>query len=214
MHNKLRLCIVVAALICSLDTMVCAQKIRPDISHNSELNFETNMANPIVPVKQSTSVKAHMATINDAISRIGFESELRRNGEVVTVTLPCSELFAANDTVLKNTIKNRLDHLSNLLQYPTMYKIVIAVYSDNTGEPGYCDHLTETRANAIDEYLLALANKQNVFDSNIIAYGMGQSDFKVENNSIDNRALNRRVEISIIPEWEMVETAKAGKLSR
>lgn len=176
----------------------------------ADLDFGTNIETPKVPAKVVEDVRAHMKNIKKALEKHKLDVTLDRNDEVVNIRIPASVFFAANDTVMKAAGREKLRLLSDVLKYPTMYKVLVAVYSDNTGDDEYNDNLTIARANIIDEYLLSLAPEGTA--ANVVPYGMGSSDPRVENNSIANRALNRRVEILIIPEWQMIDTARAGKL--
>lgn len=176
----------------------------------ADLDFGTNVETPKVPAKVIEDVRAHMKNIKKALEKHKLDVTLERNDEVVNIRIPASVFFAANDTVMKPAGREKLRLLSDVLKYPTMYKVLVAVYSDNTGDDEYNDNLTIARANIIDEYLLSLAPEGTA--ANVVPYGMGSADPRVENNSIANRALNRRVEILIIPEWQMIDTARAGKL--
>ncbi len=200
----LRLLIVVFA---ALNVMICRAD---DAVNAADLDFGTNIETPKIPAKVSADVRTHMQNIKKAIEKNKLEVSLERSGEVVNIKIPCSDFFAANDTVLKPAGANKLRMLSDVLKYPTMYKVIVAVYSDNTGDDEYNDNLTMARANVIDEFLIGLAPAGK--EVNVVPYGMGSADPRVDNNSIANRALNRRVEILIVPEWQMIETARAGKL--
>ncbi len=190
--------------LCALAVIAKEEDINP-----SELDFETNLAVPLVPDKASPAVKEHMKKLAQALKKNHLETDLYRDGEIVQIIVPCSELFAPNDTLLKEKGKKLLQPVAKILNSPTMYKVIIAVYADDTGDDIYCDHLTDVRANTIDDFLTSVAE---VVEANTVPYGMGRSSSRAPNNSIANRAYNRRVEIFIVPEWNMVKDAKAGKL--
>lgn len=192
----------------ALNVMIC--RADDGAVNAADLDFGTNIETPKIPAKVSADVRAHMQNIKKAIEKNKLEVSLERSGEVVNIKIPCSDFFAANDTVLKPAGANKLRMLADVLKYPTMYKVIVAVYSDNTGDDEYNDNLTMARANVIDEFLIGLAPAGK--EVNVVPYGMGSADPRVDNNSIANRALNRRVEILIVPEWQMIETARAGKL--
>lgn len=176
----------------------------------ADFDFGTNIETPRVPAKVAGDVRAHMKNIKNALEKHKLDVTMERTDEVVNIRIPASVFFAANDTVMKPAGRDKLRMLSDVLKYPTMYKVIVAVYSDNTGDDEYNDNLTMVRANIIDDYLLSLAPAGT--EANVVPYGMGSADPRVDNNSIANRAINRRVEILIIPEWQMIETARAGKL--
>lgn len=191
-------------LICALAVVAKEEDINP-----SELDFESNLALPAVPEKAADAVASHMKMIAQALKKRSLDTDLYRDGEVVQIIIPCSDLFAPNDTVLKDKGKKILEPISQILNSPTMYKVIVAVYADDTGDDVYCDNLTDTRANAIDDFLTSVAQ---VAEVNTVPYGMGRSSSRAPNNSITNRSYNRRVEIYIVPEWNMIKDARAGKL--
>ena len=186
-----------------------AQKKQQQNIDPSELSYGENLACPTVPSKALSPIKNHLNAVQAWFAKHGYDAKLTRNGEVVLITIPCSSLFAPNSTEIKEAGLKLLQPFVTYLQHPTMYKVVVAVHSDNTGEQGYTDELTSDRANAIDEYLETQGQRQHI---NLIPYGLGQDEPLKDNSSIANRNDNRRVEIYIIPEWQMIDNARAGKL--
>lgn len=175
----------------------------------SDMSIEANLNTPQVPSKAATDIRAHIASIGAAIARHNIEVSYLRNDEVLEAMIPCSDLFDANSSELKRSAGKKLDPFAKLLKYPTMYKVIVAVHSDNTGEPAYTDDLTAGRANSINTYLCEISGTRG---TNLIPYGMGQDEPLADNNTLRGRASNRRVEIYIVPEKQMIQTARAGKL--
>lgn len=175
-------------------------------------DFATALAIPKLSPKSVAPIKEHMALIRDALRRKGLNASSMRNGEVVRVDIPCSVLFAPNDTSLKMNASAMLSEFRSILHNPTMYKVVVAVYTDDTGDDEYAEAITWTRAEKIYNVLYALT--EGVKNPNLTPYGMGHDESAAQNNSIANRALNRRASIFIIPEWHMVKDAAAGKLGK
>lgn len=175
----------------------------------ADLTIDENIATPAVPKKAATAVKRHMADLAQSFTRHGLDATTCRGGEVVAVTIPCSALFPANSATLGKSASGILETIVPMLKYPTMYKVIIAVHSDNTGESAYLDNLTADRANAIDDLLCKLSATEG---TNIIPYGMAADDPAATNESVAGRAANRRVEINIVPEWQMIDAAKSGRL--
>lgn len=199
-----RFLIFFLVFLCSLVAVAREEDVNP-----SDLDFEQNLALPAVPDKAIPAVKEHMNKIALALKKYNLDTDFFHNGEIVQIVIPCSDLFAPNDTVLKDKGKKLMQPIAQILKSPTMYKVIISVYADDTGDDEYCDRLTDIRANAIDDFLTSLANMEEV---NTVPYGMGRSNFRAPNNSIANRSHNRRVEIFIVPEWNMIKDARAGKL--
>lgn len=84
------------------------------------------------------------------------------------------------------------------------------MYSDNTGSEQYSDDLTERRANAIADYFDDLVSD---VETNIIPYGMGSDEPRSANTSVKNRRRNRRVEIYVVPEENVIKRARTGTLN-
>jgi len=56
------------------------------------------------------------------------------------------------------------------------------------------------------------------FDQNgsvdyVVPYALGETDPLVDNNSVDNRKRNRRLEIYLVPDEVMIQQAKKGRIN-
>lgn len=199
-----RLLIILLVFLSVIDAVA-----KEDVINPSELDFETNLVVPEVPVKAVAPVKAHMKKISQALKKHNLTTDLYRDGEIVQIIIPCSDLFAPNDTLLKENGKKLLKPIAQILNSPTMYKVIVAVFADDTGDDIYCDNLTDIRANAVDDFFSSIVTADEM---NTVPYGMGRSSSRAPNTSIANRAFNRRIEIYIVPEWNLIKDARAGKL--
>lgn len=83
--------------------------------------------------------------------------------------------------------------LSNLAQTSADKKISLVGHTDNVGEEKTNQELSLQRSQSIRNILVKLGVKPD----NILCEGKGSAIPKRENNSDENRALNRRVEISV-----------------
>lgn len=177
-----------------------------------ELTFAENLEVPRLGAKGLRDIKAHVLELQGSLTRHGIETALDRDDEIIVATIPCSKLFAPNSTELTASGKKLLAPFQSFVKHPTMYKLVVAVHSDNTGDAQYSDKLTEERADNIEAFLAAIPDRPAV--CNIVPYGMGQDDPVNDNGSVKKRAANRRVEIFVIPEWQMDQMARSGKLRK
>ena len=112
------------------------------------------------------------------------------------VTIACERLFRANDVTLTDQGKALLRKFRLSDGAASKYKIIIAVHTDNTGEDAYADSITASRANSIDDFL---NGRMAAIDITTVPYGLGRDEQLVSNDSLKNRAKNRRVEIYIVP---------------
>ena len=131
-----------------------------------------------------------------------------RNGEVVIATIQSDELFYPNDTVLKPNAGKQLRPFLQFLKVPDMYRMLLAMHSDDTGTSAYTDALTSKRVIAVLEWFIENSSNSDY----IIPYAMGASEPLYLNNSIANRQLNRRLEIYLVPGKTMIDAASSGQL--
>ena len=86
--------------------------------------------------------------------------------------------------------------------------ILIEGHTDNTGTDAVNQPLSERRAASVSQYLQA----QGVPANRLTTRGYGSTQPKVPNDSPANLAMNRRVELGITANDEMVAQAKAGEI--
>lgn len=168
-------------------------------------NIEENIATPSVSAKASQAVGTAMSQLAKTLRTAGYSVDIVRKGEVVLVTIPCSELFGANSVELKKDASKRLLPLVPYIKRSDNFKVILAVHSDNTGDELYAERLTADRANAIDEFFFQANEKQ---DTGIIPYGLGADEPVAPNTGVGNRARNRRVEIYFVPTQLLIEKTR------
>ena len=103
------------------------------------------------------------------------------------ITIPCDELFAPNDTVLH---PEKLKGLLPYLHQPQLYKMLVAVHSDNTGSRNMPMPLTESRVSAIADYLIQASGGND--DILLVPYAQGMDEPLTSNDRRENRRKNRR----------------------
>lgn len=176
------------------------------------MDWETNMSTPAVPQKASASVARHMETISKYFKSHGYETRFVRKNEVLVVTIPASELFGPNSTELLSGATSKLDVFERAISHPEAYRIVVAAFADDTGDDTYSERITKERAEVVKATLDAIGARKGV-KTNIYQYWFGSRNELVPNNSVSNRARNRRIEVYIIPEERTIDSARSGRLS-
>jgi len=73
--------------------------------------------------------------------------------------------------------------------------IVVAGHTDSTGSNSYNQALSERRAASVADYL----RSRGVVDARIETVGFGEDHPIADNATAEGRALNRRVELSLLP---------------
>jgi outer membrane protein OmpA-like peptidoglycan-associated protein len=91
--------------------------------------------------------------------------------------------------------KEILDKIANFLKAYPDNKVVARGYTDSTGKQAANQALSEKRAQKIREYLVAY---QNIVPGRIAAEGIGSAQPVATNASEAGRALNRRMELTIL----------------
>lgn len=174
----------------------------------AELSVDANLASPDVPKKHVDEVKTRMADLMARLKKSGFDADAKeRDGLVVAVTIPVSELFLANDTLIAPHGVKPLMAISRHLKAPDYYKVLVTVHSDDTGSEEYLNRLTRARADNIVGWF----EKQGLQTEGIVPYGMGFDEPVSVDPTRAARALNRRIEIYFVPGPQMINNIKAGR---
>ena len=120
---------------------------------------------------------------------------IENTGSELVVTMPQDLLFATDSATVRGDLQADLRALaSNLRAYPSSNVLIIG-HTDNTGEAGYNQNLSERRAQSVRTVLL----NANVPASRLRAFGRGESEPVATNLTAEGRQQNRRVEIVIRP---------------
>jgi outer membrane protein OmpA-like peptidoglycan-associated protein len=103
--------------------------------------------------------------------------------------------FDVNSVQLSSEAQEELRGMVARYRLTPSYGISVMGHTDNTGNPAHNLRLSKQRAEAVAEFL----NEMNLNIAWIFVQGFGQEHPIVENDSVENRTKNRRVEVSIIP---------------
>ena len=99
--------------------------------------------------------------------------------------------FDTNKSDIKSDATPVLDEIYKLLSTNADLKISIEGHTDNVGDKQHNKQLSESRAKSILDFLL----KKGINSNRLKSLGFGDSKPIAENNSEENKALNRRVEL-------------------
>jgi outer membrane protein OmpA-like peptidoglycan-associated protein len=134
--------------------------------------------------------KALAPEIADGVIRVEKLSDDR-----LLVGMTGETAFEVDSDRIKPGFYSTLDKISNIVNRYGKTRLHIAGYTDSTGSVSYNQGLSESRADAVQTYLLS----DNVNPARITAMGYGQSQPIASNDTEDGRRRNRRVDIRIIP---------------
>lgn len=124
----------------------------------------------------------------------GCRKMCQRCGHVVKVTVLEGVNFDFNKATIKPAGKEILDKDVVLLAEDKTLDVSIDGYCDIIGSDAYNQKLSEKRAQSVLDYFVS----KGIEASRMKAVGYGRSKPIVPNDTPENRAKNRRVEINII----------------
>jgi outer membrane protein OmpA-like peptidoglycan-associated protein len=131
-------------------------------------------------------------------------AEVDRVGEGINMTFGSDLMFAINSAELKQSYKEDLAAAATVFNKYSDTNLIIAGHTDNTGNDAINQPLSEQRARAVGSYLAS----QGVAASRMREVGYGSSEPAFPNDTPENQAKNRRVEIGISANDEMVADAR------
>ncbi|AUI88436.1 hypothetical protein BS333_19100 [Vibrio azureus] len=108
--------------------------------------------------------------------------------------------FEFDSAKLTNSVTERLNNLANFLKEFQQAQVEITGYTDNSGPAAYNLKLSERRAQAVADYLIATGVNADRFT----VTGKGMEDPVASNSTAEGREKNRRVEV-VVPEFQYEE---------
>lgn len=131
-----------------------------------------------------------------AMKDLAEVAAVKEEARGTVITLSGSVLFASGKSALLKTAQTRLDQVAEALVVQSDDKrIVVEGHTDSRGTDAINQPLSLKRAESVRDYLIT----RGVAPEKITAVGLGSSRSLVDNNTAENRANNRRVEIIIAP---------------
>lgn len=127
------------------------------------------------------------------------------NLDAIKLVLGDNVLFKTNSYSLSATADAALSHVAyNLQQFPNT-DVTVVGYTDNTGSEEYNEKLSLERAQAVVDYL----EQHGIAASRLKAIGDGENNPIAPNTTVEGRAQNRRVEMYITADKQMIESAQS-----
>ena len=102
---------------------------------------------------------------------------------------------ATGQAYITSGFYSTLDDIARVLNKYEKTLLSIEGHTDSQGAAEFNQNLSEQRAGSVKQYL----TNQNILASRLQTIGYGESRAVADNASANGRALNRRVEIQIIP---------------
>ncbi len=116
-------------------------------------------------------------------------------GDQIILNMPGNVTFASNSSDISSSFYAVLDSVALVLNEFDKTYVDVVGHTDSTGSDELNRELSNRRANSVANYL----RSQNVLSQRLAARGMGPSSPIASNATPEGRALNRRVEIVLVP---------------
>jgi outer membrane protein OmpA-like peptidoglycan-associated protein len=121
--------------------------------------------------------------------------QITNTGDRLIVTMPQDILFAVDSANVQPGLRSDLMTVAQSLQQYPNSTVQVVGHTDNSGDAGYNQSLSERRANAVADVLM----NGGVPFGRIQTYGRGEDQPVASNLTTEGKAQNRRVEIVILP---------------
>lgn len=132
----------------------------------------------------------------------------QNNLTAIKVTFDNGILFKTGKSTLSANAKNSLSEFATSLQNNPQTNVQIYGYTDNTGSRAVNERLSNERASVVKNYL----TNSGVAANRIVSQGFAWDNPVASNDTEAGRAQNRRVEIYISANEQMIKDANTGTL--
>lgn len=118
-----------------------------------------------------------------------------RHGDNIVLNMPGNVTFSTGSSTINANFYEVLDSVVLVLKEYNQTVIIADGHTDSTGSTQFNQDLSERRSHAVISYL----NRQGVPAVRTASYGYGELHPIADNNTANGRALNRRVELTLMP---------------
>lgn len=136
--------------------------------------------------KQEAELRKELEGTGVSVTRIGDE---------ITLNMPSNISFAFGSADLDARFFPVLDSVSKVVTKYNKTLVEVAGHTDSVGSTESNQSLSERRANTVAQYLIS----KGIVRERMIVVGAGENMPVADNNTAEGRALNRRVELSLLP---------------
>jgi outer membrane protein OmpA-like peptidoglycan-associated protein len=126
---------------------------------------------------------------------VGTGVSVTRNGDQIILNMPGNVTFASNQADIRADFYPVLDSVGLVLEEFEKTMVEVVGHTDSTGSDAINQPLSERRATSVGAYL----KSRGVIPQRLSTVGVGSSHPVADNETAEGRALNRRVEITLVP---------------
>jgi outer membrane protein OmpA-like peptidoglycan-associated protein len=125
----------------------------------------------------------------------GTGVSVTRSGDQIILNMPGNVTFATNQADIRADFYPVLDSVALVLDEYDKTLVEVVGHTDSTGSDAINQPLSERRAASVGAYL----RSRGVIPQRLATFGVGSKYPVADNGSTQGRALNRRVEITLVP---------------
>jgi len=125
----------------------------------------------------------------------GTGVSVEREGDNIRLVMPGQITFETDSYNLRSNFYSVLNSVSRILAKYADTTMRVTGHTDNTGSRQYNQNLSERRAASVTDYLAA----NNVARERMLVEGLSFDRPIADNSSVAGRAMNRRVELYVLP---------------
>jgi outer membrane protein OmpA-like peptidoglycan-associated protein len=129
----------------------------------------------------------------DELSGSGID--VVREGDNLRLVMPSNITFATGQSYITSGFHATLDDVAKVLVKFDKTILSIEGHTDSSGAADFNQKLSEQRAHSVKSYLM----NKNIIAARLNVMGYGETKPVAANDTATNKALNRRVEIQIVP---------------
>ncbi len=133
------------------------------------------------------------AKLREALRESGVS--VRRVGNDINLNMPGNVTFQVNRADLNPEFHRVLSSVAAVSKHYEKTMIEIDGHTDATGPDEYNRSLSERRADTVKRFFVS----QGVREIRLFAQGIGENRPIASNDTVEGRALNRRVELTLVP---------------
>lgn len=118
-----------------------------------------------------------------------------RDGDNINLVMPGDITFPTAGSDLRSDFYDVLDSVALVLKEFDKTIVAVAGHTDSVGSDAYNQKLSEQRAQSVAAYL----QRRNIEPARFEVIGFGERNPVADNATAEGRALNRRVELTLLP---------------
>ncbi|MBU2493065.1 MAG: OmpA family protein [Bacteroidetes bacterium] len=166
------------------------QAAQTEILKDTKEDLAASEKDAMLKAEKLASEKKARLDAEAALAKLAAVKEEERG---LVITLSGSVLFASDKSALLPAAQERLNQVAEALLATKERRITIEGHTDSQGSTSYNQQLSLKRADAVRSYIISRGYPSDL----VYALGIGEDRPIADNNSVEGRANNRRVEIII-----------------